>query len=564
MSGGMRFCVVAAALYAVSPFSGIAEVARKPKGLMIMVDGLRADAVENAEMPNLMKLKEGKWQPGYQGACSLTAHTLYDARPSSAANHSAIATGVTAAKTGIYKNGETPKGNFAEWPSWLARLVEARPGTKALYTYSWNGDGPLSPHPNVRNLPLVSVITNNWPVTGSYEAHALTVPKIMASADAPDAVLYFIDMCDWGGHRSGFYPYGKEYLLDLKLADRIIGDTLAAIASRPGFKDEDWMVMVASDHGGYGPHHGIWGGQATTIPVIIAGRNIANGDLAGIPRNFDLAPTMLAHFGLDVKPMKLDGKVLGKVLGVTGEKPPRPLRDGLAVYLPFDGETPENRIANGITPELHGATVSGAEGGKFGNCLRVAEDAKRECGVCVKGSEKLRFENNGDFAIALWMRLDAPQKPQAPIVANKDWNSGGNPGIVLVGARKTESVKKNGVCFNSALSDERKRIDIGTFDVDYGTWAFYAVTRNSDGVLTLYQGHPDGNLYWIAENASAIKIETGMPFWIGQDGTGKCIVSLAGRIDDFAMWTRPLTRNDIRAIFDAGKKGDALSALLAE
>ena len=111
---------------------------------------------------------------------------------------------------------------------------------------------------------------------------------------------------------------------------------------------------------------------------------------------------------------------------------------------------------------------------------------------------------------------------------------------------------------------ERKRIDIGTFDVDYGTWAIYAVTRNSDGVLTLYQGHPDGNLYWIAENASAIKIETGMPFWIGQDGTGKCIVSLAGRIDDFAMWTRPLTRNDIRAIFDAGKKGDALSALLAE
>ena len=120
---------------------------------------------------------------------------------------------------------------------------------------------------------------------------------------------------------------------------------------------------------------------------------------------------MLAHFGLDVKPMKLDGKVLSS----TEEKASRPLKDGLAVYLPFDGVTPENRVANGIAPELHGATVSGADGGKFGKCLQVAEDAKRECGVCVKGSEKLQFENNGDFAIALWMRLDAPQKPQAPL-----------------------------------------------------------------------------------------------------------------------------------------------------
>ncbi|MBQ9431786.1 MAG: alkaline phosphatase family protein [Kiritimatiellae bacterium] len=558
MSKGMSFFAVAVALSAVLPLNGTADGARKPKGLMIMVDGLRADAVEESEMPNLRNLKDGKWQPGYQGACSLTAHTLYDARPSSAANHSAIATGVTAAKTGIYKNGETPKGNFAEWPSWLVRLVDARPETKALYTYSWSGDEKLSPHPKVRNLPLTSVVTNNWPVAGDYEANALTIPKIMASDDAPDAVLYFIDMTDWGGHRSGFYPYGKEYLLDLKIADRIIGDTIAAIASRPSFKDEDWMIMVTSDHGGYGPHHGIWGGQATTIPVVIAGRNISNGTIAGIPRNFDLAPTMLAHFGLDVKPMKLDGKVLNS----TEEKASRPLKDGLAVYLPFDSGTPENRVANGISPELHGATVSGTDGGKFGKCLQVAEDAKRECGVCVKGSEKLQFENNGDFAIALWMRLDAPQKPQAPIVSNKDWNSGGNPGIVLIGARKTESVKKNGVCFNSALSDDRKRIDIGTFDIDYGKWVFYAVTRNSDGVLTFYQGNPDGKLYWIAENASSIKMETGFPFWIGQDGTGKCIVSLAGYIDDFALWTRPLARKDIRAIYEAGKKGEALATLL--
>ena len=93
------------AMMAVVTASG--EVKRK--ALMIMVDGLRADAVENAPMTNLLRLRDGKWQKGYNGFSSLTAHTLYDARPSSAANHAAIATGVTSAKTGVRKNGDTRK-----------------------------------------------------------------------------------------------------------------------------------------------------------------------------------------------------------------------------------------------------------------------------------------------------------------------------------------------------------------------------------------------------------------------------------------------------------------------
>ena len=134
--------------------------------------------------------------------------------------------------------------------------------------------------------------------------------------------------------------------------------------------------------------------------------------------------------------------------------------------------------------------------------------------------------------------------------------------MVLIGARKTEKVKDYGVCFNCALSSKKARIDIGTFDIDYGEWCFYAVTRSSDGVLTVYQGGRDGRLYWIAEDASAISFKTGLPFWIGQDGTGKCKVSMKGDVDDFALWTRPLSHNDIRRIYDAGRRGDSLADLL--
>ena len=180
-----------AACAAVSVAAG-AFAGGTPKALMIMVDGMRADAVENMRLPALQALRAGRWQPGYSGFSTLTAQTIPDARPSSAANHAAIATGVTAEKTKVYKNGDTPKGDFARWPSWMARVADARPGTKALYAYSWSGDVKLAPHPKVVNLPITSVVSNNWPVTGNYAASARTMPEIMSRADAPDATLYAI------------------------------------------------------------------------------------------------------------------------------------------------------------------------------------------------------------------------------------------------------------------------------------------------------------------------------------------------------------------------------------
>ena len=547
------------ALAMLVPAVVLAEGPRKPKALMVMMDGVRGDAVENAPMPNLLALREGRWRPGYKGFSTLTAHTLYDARPSSAANHCAIATGVTAAKSGIFKNGETPKGNFGEWPSWLARLVEAKPGTKALYTYSWKGDIELSPHPNVRNLRLPAIGETHWTTTpGSYEKCATIVPKIMAADDAPDAVIYFIDIGDAGGHRSGFYPYGREYLHNVRLVDRIIGDTLSAIASRPQFAEEDWLILITSDHGGYAKSHGIWGGHATTIPLIVAGRHVPQGRISGMPRNFDLAPMALAHFGLDVQKMNLDGRPLGAPTSTKA----RGLADGLVAYLPFTEAKPANAVTGGVAANAHGKTVSGVDGGMFGKCLHVAADKKGACGVSLDGSEKLAFENGADFTVALWLRLDDQQAPQAPIFANKDWASGANPGVVLIGARRTDAVKNLGVCFNCGLSGDARRIDMGTFDIDYGEWCFYAVTRRADGVLTVYQGGQDGQLYWMAEDASALNLKTGLPFWIGQDGTGTCKVSLKGDVDDFALWTRALTREEVRRIHDAGRKGHDLGTML--
>lgn len=525
-----------------------ADAARKPKALVIMLDGMRADSVENVAAPNMRMLRDGKWQPGYKCAWSLSAHTIYDAITVSGPNHTAIATGVTTKKTTIKQNHKSTC-DFKKWPSWLVRVADARPGTKGLFMFSWKWDEQISPDPRVKFIH------------GSDAANAAAMPKILAAADAPDAVMWYIDWPDHGGHGFGYYPYTTGHLNTVYLSDKAIGDALKAIASRPTFKDEDWMIVVTADHGGYWRTHGLWGGHCETIPFLVAGRNVSQGRIPGIVHNYYAAPTVLTHFGIDWSGFDLDGKAVGTETVADAK---RSLKDGLAVYMPFEGKAPAafaNAAQGKVSAEARGPASIVGKGGFIGGCLRLAQTTNGVASVCLKDSEKLAFEKGAEFAIAMWVKMPEAQKGDSVIVANKDWHKGSNPGILLTGNKKIES-KVGGVCFNAGMNSGRGRIDVGPYDIEFGKWTFYAVTRGPDGVLGYYQGGRDGYLYRIAFNAKDIKLATGLPFCLGQDGTGKYPSAFNGDIDDFALWTRSLSHEDVRKIYEAGRNGIPLGDLL--
>ena len=498
-------------------FVSLAGAAPAPKALVVMLDGFRADAVENACAPNMQRLVAGKWQPGYGCAWSFTAKTVPDALASSAPNHTAIAVGVTTAKNCVTNTGKQfVQCDYKKWPSFLARIAEARPGAKTLFMYSWKADELLCPHPKVEfsygGARATKAENARWGDAYARDlANGAELERRLASGAAPDATLLMLDCPDHGGHGlldgwgGGFYPYSTSYLNAVHLCDGIIGRCLDAIAKRPTFKDEDWIVVITSDHGGYANTHGLFGGHATAIPLIVSSRHVRNGRIPGTSHNYDVAPTVLAHFGIDVSGLDLDGKVAG---GETIVDRKRPLSDGLAVYMPFN---------------------SGVKGGYFGKCLKVAAGKNGGGGVRLKDSEKLKFENGADFAITLW-----------------------------VAAKCTEQVKKRGVVFIGGKTGGKSSTDVGTYDVEYGKWTFYAATRGNDGVLRLYQGTSDGRLYCIADDMSDIVLDSGLPFYLGQDGTGRYGCTYNGFIDDFALWTRTLSHDDVKRIYEAGRKGLAL------
>ena len=521
--------------------------ARRPKALLIMLDGWRGDTLESACVPNIERLRKGAWQPGYNGAWSATALNLFDAITVSAPNHTAILTAVNAAKTGVFNNGQTKKGDYERWPTWLTRVANARPEWQSLFIYSWREGNDYARTPKVRFIHDTDA--NN----------GANLPKILAAADAPDAIEYFIDLPDHGGHGFGYYPHSTGYLRAIYDCDRYIGACLDAIASRPTFAEEDWLIGVTGDHGGYARTHGMWGGHATTVPLVLASRQIANGRIPGTPRTYDLTATALKHFGIDPAAAQLDGRAIETV---AAQPPARSLAEGLAVYLPFSDNALVNAVKDGPKPVALGPrAVSGGRDGMFGGCLHLGGDKVASGGVKLEGSESLAFANGVEFAATVWVRLPASQTGDSVIFANKDWNNGKNPGVVLTAYRKGDGAIKPGVCFNAKIDGKPSRIDLGTYHFEPGKWDFYAVTRDGEGTLSFYQGSADGRFYRICGRAEKLVLQA-LPFCLGQDGTGNYGHLLNGEIDDFALWTRALTPCEIRRIYESGRKGLELEALL--
>ena len=114
---------------------------------------------------------------------------------------------------------------------------------------------------------------------------------------ATDAVFVFFDGPDAAGHATGFG--GPEYLAAVTVADRAIATFLAVVAERPGFADEDWQIVVTTDHGGEGRTHGGTSAAESTIPFLVVSRHAAAPRLGDDVRNVDVTPTVLAHFGID-------------------------------------------------------------------------------------------------------------------------------------------------------------------------------------------------------------------------------------------------------------------------
>ena len=196
-----------------------------------------------------------------------------------------------------------------KFPHFFARLKAVQPKAQTVSLVDWL--------PLYRYIVSAADVSQVYPPTDDCQLGdglaARVAVEILAKQD-PTAMFVYFGQVDEIGHRYGFHPTIETYTAAIERVDAYIGTLLAAMRSRETYAQEDWLVLVSSDHGGKDKGHG--GGHSepeiTNSFVIVNGSAAERGKLTGPTYLVDVPVTALTHLGVAIDPgWQLDGRAIG-------------------------------------------------------------------------------------------------------------------------------------------------------------------------------------------------------------------------------------------------------------
>lgn len=231
----------------------------------------------------------------------------------------------------------------------------------------------------------------------------------------------------------------------------------------------------------------------------------------------------------------------------------------LVAYLPFDGNLTDatgrgnNGTSVGSTPFVSGHLGQGVS-------YRSLADGSSFNYVTLGRPTDLDFGTSQSFAVSFWARLNSWQGDPA-FIANKDWDSGNNPGWVIATAGDGR-VQWNIAGTAAGASGERRDFDSAGGFFNVGAWRHVVVAferlPGSGRARTYVDGVRLSETTWAgAENQ--LNPVAPRNTNIGQDGIGDYTdgngVGVDGTMDELLIWRRALTDDEAAGLYAAGVLG---------
>ena len=361
-----------------------------PRVLLIGIDGVRPDVLAEVPTPNLDALAASGW---YTAQARTTTPSV------SGPSWSSMLTGVWPEKHGVTNNGFIGR-DYDRWPGFLDRVERERPELATFAALDWM---PLAELPE--GGPVVSAAIDQRATVDGYELGwaeadgevAAQAARHLAEAD-PDAMFVYLGNPDETSHRHA--SIGAEYRAAIALSDRHVGMLIDAVRGRPRVQDEDWLVLVSTDHGRREDGgHGGDSPEEMTIFILASGLGAGGSGRADNPGQaddpggaddsgrardpadwpppgpadiVDVAATALAHLGLAIDPAwGLDGTPLSHLGGAR--------EPGGAAMQVADAARAEN-LFRAHCGRCHGVQGLGGEGPELARLAlpRVADQQQLE------------------------------------------------------------------------------------------------------------------------------------------------------------------------------------------
>lgn len=251
--------------------------------VIISIDGLRPDALEEADTPTLDALRaQGAYQPAAQTV--LPSVTLV--------SHASMLSGMSPEKHGIFWNSNDPDLGKVNGPTLFSVAHEAGLSTAMVVG-----------KPKLEHLVLLDSV-DNYIYAGFTDRQVVSEGVAVIQNDMPAILFIHLPDVDSAGHALGWMSLGQ--LLAVSLTDRLVGEVVSALETE-GYLDQTLLIITA-DHGGSGVKHGSDSPEDMTIPWLAVGPGVPKGKILQTKIiTYDTAATALYAFGLPI-PENWDGQ----------------------------------------------------------------------------------------------------------------------------------------------------------------------------------------------------------------------------------------------------------------